>query len=379
MRQIKFKKLPKNLKDKTVLLRAGFNEPVKSGKIIDTFRIKSIAPTVQELHRRSAQLIICAHLEGPSGKPVSFAPYVSQIEKILKTDVVFVKNYKKLPDTKGKPIFLENLRLNKGEKKNDPKFAKLLASLADVYVNEAFSVSHRKHASVVGVPNYLPSFAGPLFLREISKLSEVQKPKHPYLVMIGGAKFSTKYGLLKELLKQADGVFVGGALANTFLAAHDIEIGQSVYEPSAIKDIKRNLLKNKKIMLPFDVEVRGSHKSKSIFEVKKSEAIFDIGKETIELLTTLAKSTKYLLWNGPLGFTERGYDKGTRELLKAFAKIKSTKVIIGGGDTLVEIDQLRYHDKFYHVSTGGGAMLDFLAEGTLPGLEAIIKSQKKLK
>jgi phosphoglycerate kinase len=380
MRTHKFVAIPRSLKNKTVLLRTDFNEPIIKGRIADSFRISSVAPTIRELKKRGARIVIASHLEH-NDRPVSFGRYFRELERLLGTKLVFTRRVAqpvvRHALTKG-VVLLENMRFQKGEESNSPILAKVLASFSDVYINEAFSVSHRRHASISAITRLLPSFAGPLFRREVDRLSEALKPAHPFLLIIGGAKFKTKFALLKCFVSKTDAIFVGGVLANTFLTASGMSVGKSVMERGAIKDISKHFTKSKKILLPFDVMVEKKGGPINIYDVGESDFIVDIGPETVNMIIELARLSKYVLWNGPLGYTERGYDKGTLALLRGLARLKSTKVILGGGDTLEVMDQMKTRPKFYHVSTGGGAMLDFLADGTLEGIEALKKSKKSI-
>ena len=338
----------KNLKGKTVLVRVDYNVPIKparrkggNGKVEDGFRIKKSLPTIKFLIKKGAKIILITHL-GKDGtaslKPV--IKYFFAISKISENKVTFLDNIRKFP----------------GEMKNDPVFAKKLSTMGDIYVNDAFSVSHRKHASIVMLPKYLPSFAGLEFEKEVENLSHAfKKPKHPFLFILGGAKFSTKMPLIKKYLKLADYVFVGGALAHDFLKAEGYEIGKSLVSENNYGIT--GLLKNKKLILPTDF-------------VMKNEAIIDIGEETVKNLAPLIKKSKLILWNGPLGKYEDGGAKATIEVLRLVANSKAES-IIGGGDTVDLIDKMNLENKFSFVSTGGGAMLDFLAEGTLPAIKAL--------
>jgi 3-phosphoglycerate kinase len=382
MRNFNFLKIPKSLKGKTVLVRVDFNEPLEHGKLADSFRIKSTAPTIHDLVSRGARVVLLAHIEDPiTKKQLSFKPLIGQLGRMLGQKIGFVSEYTEQAVMralgKNKIVLLENVRFYKGEENNDPKFAQLLASFGDLYINEAFSVSHRAHASIVGVPCILRAYAGALFVREVKVLGDALSPKHPFLLIVGGAKFKTKFALLKKFLPKADAVFLGGVLANTFLAAHGIYVGASLVEKDALGAIKKDFLKSRKIILPFDVRVERS-RSKNAFDVGAGERIFDIGFETTRELEGLARISKYVLWNGPLGYVEKGYDKSTRDLLGALSKLSKVKVILGGGDTLAVLDRIHLHQKFYHVSTGGGAMLDFLADGSLPGIDALMRAQKKM-
>lgn len=383
MRAFRLVTTPHSLRGKTVLLRVDFNEPIKKGTIKDSFRVRNTAPTIKDFKKRGARIILASHLENTVlGAPVSFSRVSRQIEKMLREKLTVVKQYSRhaleRAFVKTPTVLLENLRLHRGEEANSPAFAEKLASLADIYVNEAFSVSHRAHGSIVGVPRFLPSYPGPLFQKEIARLSEALKPPHPFLLIVGGAKFKTKFALLKNFLPKADAIFLGGVLANTFLRTHGISIGESVYEKEATRDIQKHFLKSKKIILPLDVIVSKKSPPRGIFDIETGEKISDVGPETVSWLLELSRDSRYVIWNGPVGFTEGGYEEGTRALLKGLAHLTRPKVILGGGDTLMVLDRLRLHHRFYHVSTGGGAMLDFLADGTLPGIEAIIKSQRSM-
>lgn len=319
----------KDLNGKRVLVRVDWNVPIEDGKVLGDFRIKKSMPTLEYLRDAGAKVILATHLT--SGHITSLQPFVPEGMALL-----------------------SNLRDNPGEEANSKKFAKELAGKADIYVNEAFSVSHREHASIVGVPKLLPSFAGFQFALEIKELSKAFKPKHPFLFILGGAKFETKLPLLKKFTKIADEIFVGGALANTFFKAQGKDIGQSlVSEDFGAK----SLLKSKKIILPEDTVVDGGK-------------ILDVGPRTIEDLKSKIMKAELVLWNGPLGDYELGYKVATLKVAELIA-MYARESIIGGGDTLAAVRELDIHDKFTFVSTGGGAMLDFLATGTLPGIEAL--------
>jgi len=346
----------KNVKGKTVLLRVDFNVPIKNGKVEDDFKIKKTLPTINFLKKRGAKMILITHL-GKNGT-ASLKPVIKRffiISKIAKNRVTFFDNIRKFP----------------GEIKNDPTFAKKLSTLGDIYVNDAFSVSHREHASIVSLPKYIPSFAGFQFEEEVKNLSHAfRKTKHPFLFILGGAKFSTKMPLVKKYLKLADHVFIGGALLNDFLKAKGYEIGQSL-----VSDTNYGigeLLKNKKLILPGDVVVKSGDKlvNKKANEVKKNEIILDIGEEAVKNLAQLIKKSKLILWNGPLGKYEDRGAEATKKILKLVANSKSES-IIGGGDTVALISKMKREKKFSFVSTGGGATLDFLVNGTLPGIKAL--------
>ncbi|MFA6177811.1 MAG: phosphoglycerate kinase [Candidatus Paceibacterota bacterium] len=331
----------KNIQGKTVLVRVDFNVPIKNGKVEDDFRIKRALPTINFLLKKGAKLILITHL-GKDGT-ASLKPVIKHFFAISK-----------IPENK--ITFFDNIRKFPGEMKNDKNFAKKLSTMGDIYVNDAFSVSHRKHASLVTLPKYLQSFAGLEFEKEIENLSHaILKPKHPFLFILGGAKFSTKMPLIKKYLKLADYVFVGGALAHDFLKVKGCEIGESLVSNDnyGIEE----LLKNKKLIIPTDF-------------IMKDGAIIDIGEEAVKDLASLIKKSKLILWNGPLGKYEDGGAKATKKALRLVAASRAES-IIGGGDTADLIDKMNIENKFSFVSTGGGAMLDFLANGTLPGIKAL--------
>lgn len=324
-----------DLSGKRVLVRVDWNVPIVDGGVRDDFRIKKSLPTLEFLRSAGAKIIVMSHLEPESA---SLAPVYD-----------YVKNF--FNDAE----FLENLRNNPGEKANDENFARELAQKADLYVNEAFSASHREHASIVGVPKFLPSYAGIEFMEEIEGLKKAFTPRHPFLFVLGGAKFETKLPLLEKFVALADSIFVGGALANEFFKMQGKDIGSSL---TSGKDFDLEpLWRTGKIILPEDTTILG-------------DRIVDAGERTsVELAERISRS-KMILWNGPLGEYEKGYTKSTQELAKAISN-SSAETIVGGADTLAAIKELGLFEKFSLVSTGGGAMLDFLANETLPGIEAL--------
>lgn len=297
-----------NLKGKRVLVRVDWNVPIENGKVVDDFRIRKTLPSLEYLRNAEAQVIIATHLED------------GNIE-LLKS---FVPEGMEL---------LPNLRENPGEKSNSTDFAQELAAKADIYVNEAFAESHREYASIVGVPKILPTFAGLRLIEEVENLSKAFQPPHPFLLILGGDKFETKVPLVEKFLDVADEIFIGGTLAKP---VSELPLGQ-----------------NPKISYPLgDITA------------------LDINDETVENLKLKIENSKFILWNGPVSKYEDGYKKGTLVIAQLIAD--SGKIsIVGGGDTLAAIKELDLFDKFSFVSTGGGAMLDFLAKGTLPGIEAL--------
>lgn len=364
----------KNVKGKHVIVRADFNVPLKGTKVVDATRITVALPTIKHLRKLGAKVILMSHIGRDPEE--SLEPVYKVLKKHVPVsfvhEVVGEKAEKAVAAMKnGDVLLLENLRSNPGEKENDPKFAKALAAFADVYVNEAFPVSHRADASIVGVPKYLPAYAGLQMEREVKELSKVLKPKRPFLFILGGAKIETKLPLLKKFLKTADNVFVGGVLANNFFKAQGHDIGASKYDADAPSP--KPMLKNKKLILPITaVVVRGTNKKKEVStsDVHGKEMILDIGPTSIKDLAPVIAKAKVILWNGPMGWYEGSYVESTELLLTMLAKAKA-ETIIGGGDTSVLVEKKKMAHKFTFVSTGGGATLDFLAMGTLPGIKAL--------
>ena len=307
----------KDLKNKTVVLRVDFNVPIKNGEVEDDFRIRKALPTIKFLLKKGAKIILMTHL-GEDGS-ASLEPVIRRFWEISG----FKKDQIK---------FFENVRKFTGEEKNDPIFAKKLASLGDIYVNDAFSVSHRTHASVVGISKYLPSYAGLQLEEEVKNLSRAFKPKHPFLLILGGVKFETKLGVLDKFLQIADKIFIGGALV--------------------VKALKMPVARNPKIIFPVG-----------------DPTALDANAETLEILKKEVKKAKLILWNGPLGNYENGFTKGTIELAKIISQSKAFS-IIGGGDTVAVAKKVGLK-KFSFVSTAGGAILEFLSNGTLPGIKAL--------
>lgn len=343
MRSIKsIKSISKNLKGKTALVRVDFNVPIENGKVLDDFRIKASLPTIKFLLKKGAKIILITHL-GKDGR-ASLEPVIKRFFAISKI-------------AQNKVTFFDNIRKFSGEIKNDLVFAKKLATLGDIYINEAFPESHREVASIVLLPKLLPAYAGFQLEAEIKNLTRAfKKIKHPFLFILSGAKFSTKMPLIKKYLKLADYVFVGGALANNFMKAKGWDVGKSLVDEKEY-NIKK-ILNNKKLILPSDFIV-------------KDKAIIDIGKESVKNLAVLIKKSKLILLNGPLGkYEDKDGAEATKKILKLVANSKAES-IIGGGDTVALVSKMKMQNKFSFVSTGGGATLDFLANGTLPGIKAL--------
>ena len=372
-----------SLKGKRVIVRLGLNVPVKNGRVVDDFRIRKVIPTIEYLKKKKAKIIVIGHI-GRDPKE-SLLPVVNYFNKKVNITTGFVDDIMSehvvgiidnMPE--GGVVILENLRKYEGEVKNQAKYAKYIASLGDIYVNDAFSVSHRKHASIVGIPKYLPSYAGLQFQNEVKNLSKILKPKHPFLFVVGGAKIQTKMPLLRMYSDVADTVFVGGALANDIFQAHGIEVGKSLVDMNA-KGL-RGLLKKENILTPIDVTVEDGNKGKnlSLEELGKKDVIVDVGSKTIKNFEDLVDRHKMVVFNGPLGNYEKGYAKGTKKLLKEIAE-SDVISIIGGGDTVALVSKMKLEDEFTFVSTGGGAMLDFIINGKIPGIDALIKNHENDK
>ena len=366
-----------DLKGKRVLLRLDLNVPLEGGEIRDTYRIAKALPTLKLLRDAGARTIVVSHI-GKGKKEDTLLPIAEYLNKLF--PVTFLPQLDN-PDNErlsramedGDVLLLENVRHNEGEEKNDPEFAKKLARLGDIYVNDAFSVSHRAHASISGVPALLPHYAGLQMEAEVARLSLAFDPERPFLFVLGGAKISTKMPLLKKFLNIADHVLVGGATVNNLLKAKGFEIGKSVYDDTELGGLDE-VLSNDRLILPTDVVVKNDAgaEERDVHLVTAGDIIVDIGPETIRSLQEIIGSAKLIVWNGPLGFYEEGFTDGTRELLGLISGSRATS-IIGGGDTVALIAEMGTLEHFSFVSTGGGAMLEYLATETLPGIEALQK------
>lgn len=368
---------PEKLAGARVLVRLDLNVPIVDGAVREGFRIERSLPTLEFLKNADARTIVISHA-GKDGSqslsvvadfinrtiPVKFITTESRVEILSAVQA-------SLP---GEILVLENIRKEEGETANDPEYARFLASLGDIYINDAFSSSHRAHASIVGVTEFLPSYIGFQFAEEVKHLGGAFSPTHPFLFILGGAKSSTKLPLIKKFISLADRMFVGGVPANNFFAAAGLETGKSVLD--AGNGLLMGLLGDDKITLPQDVVVQGGHgvRTVPITEVEKDETIVDAGTTAVDHLLAELKETKYILWNGPLGNYEIGFEEGTARLLRGIAEHKGATSIIGGGDTVAIASKLGILSEFSFVSTGGGAMLHFLAYGTLPGIDAVMKS-----
>ncbi len=364
-----------SLNGKKVLVRVDYNVPMKNGIIIDDFRIKKSLETIEYLQKKGAIVILLAHL-GSDGRE-SLKPIAVRLKKYIPS-VVFIESslfsdatedaLKKL--TKGNIVLLENIRREEGEMKNNPSFSRALSRYGDLYVNDAFSVSHRAHGSISGITKYLKGYAGFVMMYEIDHLSKAFNPVHPFLFILGGAKFETKIPLIKKFIRSTDTMFIGGALANDFFKMKGYEVGTSLVDDT--KFHLASITKYRNLLLPIDVEVTSGKKRYNTLasEVKENECIVDIGEKSLENLALLINEAKFILWNGPLGKYEDGSGSATEKILKLIQKSKADS-IIGGGDTVALISKLKLEDKLGFVSTGGGATLEFLAKGSLPGIKAL--------
>jgi phosphoglycerate kinase len=343
-----------------ILVRAALNVPIVKGEVANDYRLRRALPTIQYLREKGAKVVLISHI-GEQGTE-TLEPVARALGKLISgvsfcPETVGPKARGAIRDlSPGDILVLENLRRNKGEKANDPAFARELAALGDAFVQDCFDTCHRPHASIIGLPALLPSYAGLLLEEEVAELSRALAPAHPALAVIGGAKFDTKEAVLTALLKTYDKVFVGGALGSDFLKAAGQSVGKSLVSNADPAHIKK-LLANPKLVLPVD-------------SVIVNDMILDHGAGTVALLADLAHKAKTILWNGPLGKYEDGYVGATNGLARAIAASGAYSVV-GGGDTIAAIEGLGLLGKFSFVSTGGGAMLQFLADGTLPGIEAL--------
>jgi phosphoglycerate kinase len=375
---------------KRVLVRADFNVPLdEAGQITDDRRVQAALPTIRYLREHSAKVILCSHLGRPKGKVVaglSLAPVAKRLSELLGVTVVkmddcigdAVKQAVKAMKP-GDVVLLENLRFHAGEEKNDPDFAQQLAALADVYVNDAFGTAHRAHASTEGVTHYLPAVAGFLLEKEINFLGKaLADPEHPFVAILGGAKVSDKIGVIENLLPKVDHLIVGGGMANTFFVAQGHEVGKSLLEEDKV-DLAKGLLERAgaKLSLPVDVVVADAfaadarHKTVPVDEVPAEWRILDIGPESVQQFAKILKDARTVVWNGPMGVFEfPAFATGTVAIAKALAGTAAT-TIIGGGDSAAAVEQAGLADEMTHISTGGGASLEFLEGKVLPGVAAL--------
>ena len=385
-----------NLKGKRIFLRVDWNVPLEGLAAEDSLKVSRSMATIKDLSDRGAVVLIATHLGRPKGRDMSLSTNVLKelvakeyklkptfLGDVLDTKEGLSSALKTVGASKAGSIFLlENVRFYAGEEKNALPLSKAYASLADIFVNDAFASCHRAHASVVGVAKQLPHYAGPNLVTEVEALDKlITKPKKPFLAIIGGAKISTKIEVLEALLKTADKVCVGGAMANAFFAAQKLEIGKSFVEKEGIV-LAKKLLKNPKLVLPIDVVVakkleEGSNPHSALpSTVKKTEMIGDIGPQTMMAWSALIKKAETIAWNGPVGVTEvSSFSHGSKVIAREVAIRSKGKAygVVGGGDTLPVALSTGMQDWYDHLSTGGGAMLEFIAnKGKLPGLTVLM-------
>lgn len=378
---------------KRVLLRVDFNVPLnEDGEILDDTRILAAIPTLTYLRKNNAKTIVVAHLGRPKGNVVpkySLKPVAERLSKVLgcevklATDVVGESAHRLVDNMQdGDVVMLENIRFHKEEEENNDAFCKELASLADVFVNDAFGAAHRAHASTAGVSRYLPSVAGFLMNREITTMGEVLKnPERPFVVIFGGAKVSDKIGVIMRLLDKATTILIGGAMAYTFIVAKEGKIGMSRFEADKLETAKLILeeaeKRNVKILLPVDTVVskdfvpNAAAKVVDSFNIPDGYQGMDIGPRTIKLFKKEIKKAKTIVWNGPMGVYEfEKFKRGTNKIAKAVAKSHAVS-IVGGGDSVAAVNATGYADRITHISTGGGATLEFLEGKDLPGVAVL--------
>jgi 3-phosphoglycerate kinase len=404
----------KNIYGKRVLVRIDGNVPIKNGKILDDYKLIKTVPTIQYLLRKGAKIIITSHLGRPNGydKKLSLKPIVAYLEKKLRQHIffpnysvdAFAKNKHSLEMWQriesaiqelksGSILMLENIRFDNDEEKNTGVLAQKLANLADVFVLDGFGVAHREGASITGVADFLPTYAGFLLEEEVRALSKVaERPRHPLVLVLGGAKMETKIPLIKKFIDRADYILLGGGIVATYLHHQGFGVGTSLIEQDVPPKIFA-LFKNKKIIMPIDAVV-GTVKGKrvsimdmpqSLFKKEKKEVkfnippgcgIYDIGSKTLQMYNSILRQAQSIIWNGPLGyFEQKPYNQGTEMLIEAI--VRETKrgafSVCGGGETQEFLRKKKYDSKISLVSTGGGAMLEFLSGKKLPGVEVVLK------
>ena len=358
-----------------MVIRTSFNVPlVEGGEVRNDFRLKRALPSLEFLRNAGARTIIISHIG--RGQEETLRPVFEELEKTLPltwggkiTDDNFSEIRNQMND--GDIVVCENLRQDEREEKNDEGLAKLIASFGDLFVNDAFAEAHRNHTSTLGVAKLLPSYAGITLNEEVEHLSRMMNPEHPSLLLLGGAKFETKLVMVERYLDLYDQIFIGGALAHDIMKARGLEIGRSLVSDVSLKDSP--FLWNEKILLPLDVVVReasGEIKTKTVGEILSDDVIFDQGEKTVAMLAEYIKNAKSILWNGPFGNYEHGFEWGTEAVAELVAESDGFSVI-GGGDTVAAVNKLGLNEKFGFISIGGGSMLAFLGAGETDALEML--------
>ena len=380
---------------KKVLVRCDFNVPMKDGKITDDRRIREALKTVNYLVDNNAMVILMSHLGRPSGEgfeeKYTLAPVAKRIEELTGKKVVmasdgevFGENAKKaVAEMKAQDIvLLDNVRFVKGETKNNTEFAKELASLGDIFVNDAFGTAHRAHSSTAGIAEFLPSAMGFLIEKEVSFMGKaLEAPERPFAAILGGAKVSDKIAVIENLMDKVDALAIGGAMAYTFLKAQGYKVGTSLVEDDKI-ELAKSLIekaanKNVKLLLPIDHQIAAEFKEDAVSKITEGADIedgfmgMDIGPKSVELYSETLKNAKTIIWNGPMGVFEMAkFAEGTKQVAKTLSEADAI-TIIGGGDSAAAVEQLGYGDKMTHISTGGGASLEFLEGKVLPGIDVL--------
>ncbi|KWW20794.1 phosphoglycerate kinase [Peribacillus simplex] len=381
------------LKGKRVFCRVDFNVPMQDGKISDDTRIKAALPTISYLTEQGAKVILASHLGRPKGQVVEelrLAPVAERLSELSGKDVqkaeeAYGESVQSMIDNmeNGEILLLENVRFYPGEEKNDPELAKSFAALADVYVNDAFGAAHRAHASTEGIAHHLPAVSGLLMEKELAVLGKaLSNPERPFTAIIGGAKVKDKIGVIKNLLENVDHLIIGGGLGYTFIKAQGHEIGNSLLEEDKIELAKSFIESAKekgvKLHLPIDAVVTAEFSPDAeteivnIDSIPKEKMALDIGPKTSELYADIIKGSKLVIWNGPMGVFE--FDKfanGTKTVAQALADAKDTYSIVGGGDSAAAAEKFGLAEKMSHISTGGGASLEFMEGKELPGVVAL--------
>lgn len=388
----------KSIKDvevrgKRVLVRVDFNVPLnEEGQITNDTRIQAALPTILYLRNEGARIILASHLGRPKGEvkaKYSLAPVARRLSELLGQEVAFAKDcvgdaareeVSRLQD--GQVLLLENVRFHGEEEKNDPAFAQELARLADLFVNDAFGTAHRAHASTEGITHYIPAVCGFLMQKEVEFMGNaLEKPEHPFVAIIGGAKVSDKIGVIENLLAKVDALIIGGGMANTFIKAQGFKVGKSLLEEEKV-DLAKELIdkakaKGVKLELPTDVVVAQAfqadapHRTVKVSEIGEDEMVLDIGAESAERFAALIATARTVIWNGPMGvFEMEAFAKGTERIAQAVSACSGV-TIVGGGDSVAAVKKMGVGDRLTHISTGGGASLEFLEGKVLPGVAAL--------
>ena len=383
-----------DVKGKAVVVRCDFNVPLKDGNITDDIRIVSAMPTIEYLVNGGAKVILASHLGRPDGEPkkeFSLAPVAARLEELLGKKIVFISSDTVVDEQvkaaaanlkEGDVMLLENVRFRKEETKNDPAFAKELAGLGDIFVNDAFGTAHRAHASTAGIADYLPAVSGFLIEKEVKFLGNaVENPTRPFVAIMGGSKVGDKILVIENLLKKVDTLIIGGGMAYTFMKAQGFEIGTSILDAENV-DLASSLMKKAKdmgveLLLPVDFVCGKEFKNDTQINVYDNDKMpsdvmgLDIGPKTVELFKKAIGGAKTIVWNGPLGvFEMENFAKGTKAIAEALAESDAVTVI-GGGDSAAAVEQFGLADKMSHISTGGGASLEFLEGKSLPGIAVL--------